>query len=65
MITVDDKEMLWQQSMTIRDILNQLDHTEYCAAVRLNGRLISSPFFDTVEVPDHSVIYLLPLIAGG
>ncbi|MBF0301695.1 MAG: MoaD/ThiS family protein [Desulfamplus sp.] len=65
MITVGDKEIEWHEGMTIRDMLNMLEHTQFCAAVRLNGKLVSSPFFETKEIPDKSVIYLLPLIAGG
>lgn len=65
MITVDDKEMAWEQGMSVRDLLNQIEYTEYCAAVRLNGKLVSSPFFDGTKVPDQAVIFLLPLIAGG
>ncbi|SLM28880.1 conserved hypothetical protein [Desulfamplus magnetovallimortis] len=65
MITVDDKKMEWKNDMSVRDLLNQLPHTNFCAAVRLNGKLVSSPFFETTKIPDNAVIYLLPLIAGG
>lgn len=65
MITVDDKKMAWSQGMTVKKILEQLEHVQFCAAVRLNGRLVSTPAFETTPVPDNSVIYLLPLIAGG
>ena len=65
MITVDDKEMAWHNGMTVRDLLNCLEHTEFCAAVRINGKLVSSPSFDHTAIPDRAVIYLLPLIAGG
>ncbi len=65
MITVDDKEMAWHDGMTVRDLLNSLEHTEFCAAVRINGKLVSSPSFDHTTIPDGALIYLLPLIAGG
>ncbi len=65
MITVDDKEMQWKEGMVVRDILNQLDNTDFCAAVRLNGKLVSTPFFDSTLVLEGALIYLLPLIAGG
>ncbi|MBF0200348.1 MAG: thiamine biosynthesis protein ThiS [Desulfamplus sp.] len=65
MITADDREIEWRPGMTIKDILEKIDHTQFCAAVRMNGRLVSSPFFEITEVPNRAVIYLLPLIAGG
>ncbi|MBF0242453.1 MAG: sulfur carrier protein ThiS [Desulfamplus sp.] len=65
MITVDDKNIEWHQGLTIKELLNSLEHTEFCAAIRLNGKLISSPSFEKTQIPDGSVIYLLPLIAGG
>ncbi|MBF0229943.1 MAG: sulfur carrier protein ThiS [Desulfamplus sp.] len=65
MITVDEKKMEWHQGITIRELLNRLEHTQFCAAVRLNGKLISTPAFETTKIPDNAVIYLLPLIAGG
>jgi len=65
MITVDDQKMDWNLEMTVKDLLDTIEHTQFCAAVRLNGKLVSSPFFDTTVVPDNSTIYLMPLIAGG
>lgn len=65
MITVDEKPMEWHQGMTIKELLSMLEHTRFCAAVRLNGKLVSSPSFETTKIPDNAVIYLLPLIAGG
>ncbi|MBF0202909.1 MAG: sulfur carrier protein ThiS [Desulfamplus sp.] len=65
MITVDDKQMEWHQGMTIKELLDELEHVQFCAVVRLNGKLVSSPAFETTRIPDSAVIYLLPLIAGG
>lgn len=65
MIVVDEREMEWFYDMTVKDVLAGLEYTEFCAAIRLNGTLVSSPFFETTRVPDNSVIYLLPLVAGG
>ncbi|MBF0572280.1 MAG: sulfur carrier protein ThiS [Desulfamplus sp.] len=65
MITVDEKKMEWHQGITIRELLDMLENTQFCAAVRLNGKLVSSPSFDTTKIPDNAVIYILPLIAGG
>ncbi len=65
MISVNDQDMEWFESMTIADILARIKNTDHCAAVRLNNQLISSPDFDKTIVPDNAEIYLLPLIAGG
>ncbi len=65
MIKVNDELMDWVDGMTIKDLLALLEHTDFCAAVRLNGKLVSSPYFQTTLVPDDAVICLLPLIAGG
>ena len=65
MIVVDDQPMEWLPGMTVENILAALDHTDFCAAVRLNGKLVSSPNFKITTVPDNAVVFLLPLIAGG
>ncbi|MFH1155262.1 MAG: MoaD/ThiS family protein [Pseudomonadota bacterium] len=65
MIVVDDKPMEWLPGMTVSQVLAALEHTQLCAAIRLDGKLVSSPNFDTTQVPDNAVIRLLPLIAGG
>ena len=65
MITVDDKEMSWHETMTLASLLEQLEDTRFCSVVRLNGKLVSSPKFDQTRIPDGSVVQLLPLVAGG
>ncbi len=65
MITVDDNKIEWFEGMTVADMLAGLEHTEFCAAVRLNSRIVSSPNFGATQIPDHSIIQTLPLIAGG
>ncbi|HSL60573.1 MAG TPA: sulfur carrier protein ThiS [Desulfotignum sp.] len=65
MIQVDGQFVEWKPNMTIADLLEQMPYTRFCAVVRLNGRLVSSPRFHDTEIPDHAVIHLLPLVAGG
>lgn len=65
MITIDGQPMEWVPGMTIAGLLETQEHTDFCAAVRLNGRIVSSPDFETTGVPDNAVLLLLPLIAGG
>jgi len=65
MIEVDGKMRQWSENMTIAQLLEKLEDTNFCSVVRLNGRLISSPKFKTTCIPDKAVIQLLPLVAGG
>ncbi|MCP3943803.1 MAG: sulfur carrier protein ThiS [Desulfobacteraceae bacterium] len=65
MINVDEKKMPWFEGMTIASILEQIEDTQFCSVIRLNGKLVSSPKFSETIVPDNSTIQLLPLVAGG
>ncbi len=65
MITVDGQQLPWREGMTVADLLEKVDSGDYCAVVRLNGKLVSSPAFHNTSIPDNSVIQLLPLVAGG
>ena len=65
MIQVDDQPVEWEEGMTLASLLAQLENTGFVSVVRLNGRLVSSPQFDRTPVPDHAVIRLLPIVAGG
>ena len=65
MIEVDENKMQWSEGMTIASLLDDLEDTEFCSVVRLNGKLVSSPKFTESLIPDNSVIQLLPLVAGG
>ena len=57
--------MAWTENMTIASLLKTLDNVEFCAVVRLNGKLVSSPNFADIPIEDNSKIQLLPLVAGG
>lgn len=65
MIEVDEKKVQWLEGMTVASILEQMEEGRFCCVVRLNGRLISSPKFTKILVPDDSIIQLLPIVAGG
>ncbi len=65
MITVDDRHMEWQPGMTLAQLLASLEDGHIYAVVRLNGRLVSRPYFAVTEVPDEATIEPLPMIAGG
>jgi len=65
MIEVNEKKVPWSENMTIVSLLLTLENVEFCAVVRLNGKLVSSPNFAKATIPDNSKIQLLPLVAGG
>ena len=65
MIDVDDTPMAWEEGMTVSTLLERVENSGFVSVVRLNGRLVSSPQFETTPVPDHAVVRLLPLVAGG
>ena len=65
MILVGGKEMIRQPGMTLAQVMETLEDGQLYAVVRLNGKLVSRPYFDSTPVPDGAEILLLPLIAGG
>ncbi len=65
MINVNDQDMDWFEGMNISYLIDKIENTDHCAAVRVNNVLVSSPNFDKTIIPDNAKIYLLPLIAGG
>lgn len=65
MIRAGEQSLDWYENMTVSDVLEKIDNTDLCAVVRLNGKLVSSPHFDTTHIPDDSEIDILPPVAGG
>ena len=65
MILIDEVEHPWHEGMTIAQMLREHCENRFCAVVRVNDKLISSPNFAKTPVPDNAKIYLLPMIAGG
>lgn len=65
MITIDGKQVPWRQGTTIGRLLDEMENTRFCVVVRLNGKLISRPFFEKVMVPDNAELILIPMVAGG
>jgi thiamine biosynthesis protein ThiS len=65
MITIGDKQASWHEGMTVSDLLAVIDDGRFYAVVRLNGRLVSRPNFDTTPVPDNAEVVLIPMVAGG
>lgn len=65
MIRVDGKERPWREGMTIAELLRELNNSHSYAVVRVNDKHISRPYFEKTQIPDHSEVFLISLIAGG
>jgi thiamine biosynthesis protein ThiS len=65
MITVGEHEIPWQDGLTVAGVLAKLEDGHRYAVVKLDGKLVSRPHFDTTPVSDHSRIIPIPMIAGG
>jgi len=64
-ITLDGEKMLWQNGMTVSHLLQEIADAHQYAVIRVNGKYVSRPSFDTYVIPDDAEIYLIPMIAGG
>lgn len=65
MISVDDKNHLWRESMTVSDLLKDLEDPYPYAVVRVNNKYISKPNFEKTLITDNAIVHLMPMIAGG
>lgn len=65
MITLDGKQVPWQPGINVEQLLKHVDRPQQYAVVRLNGKLVSRPIFNTTPVPDNAEVVLIPMIAGG
>jgi thiamine biosynthesis protein ThiS len=64
-ITLDGEQRPWQSSMTVSQLLQEIADAHQYAVIKINGRYVSRPSFDTYVIPDNAEIYLIPMIAGG
>ena len=65
MITLDGEQMPSKKGMTISNVLQEIADKHPYAVIKLNGRYVSRPSFDTHVIPDNAEIHLIPMIAGG
>jgi len=64
-ITLDGEQMPWKSGMTISFLLQEIADDHSYAVIKINGRYVSRPNFDTHVIPDNAEIFLIPMIAGG
>ena len=65
MISLNDKEVPWQEGMTVADLLSGLHDPHDYAVVRINGKYVSKPHFEEYRIPDQAEIFLIPMVVGG
>ena len=65
MVHVGEQEIPWQEGLTVTALLAQLMDGHIYAVVKLNGKLVSRPHFNTTRVPDGARVTPIPMIAGG
>ena len=66
MILVNDqKEISWQEGMTVTKLLEACRYTSPKIAVFVDGEYVRPPFYDTYLVEDEATVRVLHLIAGG
>jgi thiamine biosynthesis protein ThiS len=64
-IALDGEEMPWHDGMTVSDLLKAVSDAHHYAVIKVNGRYVSRPDFDSYVIPDDAHIVLIPMIAGG
>lgn len=65
MVHVGEQALPWQEGMTVATLLEIIMDGHIYAVVKLDGRLVSRPHFNTTPVPDGARITPIPMIAGG
>jgi sulfur carrier protein ThiS len=65
MVTVAEQSMPWREGLTVAALLAELKDGHIYAVVKLDGKLVSRPHFETTPVPDGACLTPIPMIAGG
>ena len=65
MVTLGDQKIRWREGLNITAALSHLNNGHLYAVVKLDGKLVSRPNFDSTLVPQGARIEPVPMIAGG
>jgi len=65
MITVNTKEHLWREGMTVQSVIDEKGYTFKHLVVRVNGRPLPESLYDSFEIHDGDEVLVLHLMAGG
>jgi sulfur carrier protein len=65
MITVNTKEHLWHQGMTMQNLLDEKQFTFRHIIVRVNGVYVPEEQYQAFAINDGDEVLVLHLMAGG
>lgn len=66
MIKIDNKELEFQEGMTVAEALKLIgEKLDQAVIIMVDGKVVSKNDLDTTELQDNSKISLLRLISGG
>ena len=65
MITVNGKELEWEEGMTVDAVLKRMKYTSHLILVKVDGEVIPQKNFGTAPVPDGAVVEAIHLVGGG
>lgn len=65
MVQIGDTQHPWHEGMTVDQLISNMNQPYRYALVRLNGKVVTEPFFKNTLVPDKAEVHLIPMIAGG
>lgn len=65
MITVNGKEVAYEEGMTVKRLLEIMNYTFPMIIVRVNGKLVLKEDWETFVIPPGAKVQALHQIAGG
>lgn len=68
MVSVNGKEMKWEEGMTVKDAIEFVEYPEYnypILVVTLNGAHVKNDAFKTTPIKDGDVLKIMQPLAGG
>ncbi|MCB5259872.1 MAG: sulfur carrier protein ThiS [Candidatus Cloacimonetes bacterium] len=64
-ITINGNTVKWQEGMTVRDALREMNYTFPMLVIKLNGSLIPKQEYDFTKIPPGADLMVIHLISGG
>jgi sulfur carrier protein len=65
MVTVNGKEIGWEEGMTVTSLLQKCRYTFPLIIVKINGHLVPRRLFDQHPVADGDGVEAIHLMGGG
>jgi thiamine biosynthesis protein ThiS len=64
-ITVNTREVEWDEGMTVTDVLKKMNYTSHLILVKVDGTVVPQREWDDTAVPDGANVEAIHLIGGG